>query len=188
MNALFRFFFKMAGWKVTGAVPESLKKAVIAVCPHTHWHDFFIGIGARATMRRKIGYLGKEELFKPPFGFIFRALGGTPVVRSKSMNLVESYAKAIQSADDMLFALAPEGTRANVQKLKTGFYYMAEGGEIPIIPVGFDFKKKEVIIGDPFMPSGNFAKDMQEWFVPFFKGIYNVSKDWISNYEKGIFE
>lgn len=104
------------------------------------------------------------------------------------MNLVESYAKAIKSAYDMLFALAPEGTRGNVQKLKTGFYYMAVGGEIPIIPVGFDFEKKEVIIGDPFRPSGIFAKDMQEWFVPFFKSIHNVNKDWITNYEKGIFE
>ncbi len=188
MNPIFRFFFKLSGWKVTGAVPADLKKAVIAVCPHTKWQDFFVGIGARATMRRKIGYLGKEELFRPPFGFLFRWLGGTPVYRKTSLNMVESYAAAIKGADDMLFSLAPEGTRGNVQKLKTGFYYMAIGGQIPIIPVGFDYEKKEVVINEPFIPSGDFKKDMIEKFIPFFKTISNTKKDWIKNYENGNFD
>ncbi|MGR3809879.1 1-acyl-sn-glycerol-3-phosphate acyltransferase [Jiulongibacter sp. NS-SX5] len=182
MSAIFRFFFKVFGWKVVGTVPTEVKKAVIAVCPHTKWQDFFVGLGARAELRRTIGYLGKEELFKPPFGFIFKSLGGTPVVRHKNMNLVQSYIEAIQKADDMLFALAPEGTRKNVEKLKSGFYYMAHGGGIPIIPVAFNFEKKQVILGDPFSPTGNFAADMQQWFVPFFQRYANVEKDWIKNY------
>jgi 1-acyl-sn-glycerol-3-phosphate acyltransferase len=185
---ILRFLFKIFGWRLTGTIPPDLKKGVIAVCPHTKWQDFPLGIIARAAMRRKIGYLGKAELFKPPFGFIFRWLGGTPVYRSKSNNMVEAYAESIKKADDMLFGIAPEGTRKNVSKLKTGFYYMAVGGEIPIIPVGFDFKKKEVIIAEPFMPSGDFKKDMQQYFVPFFKTINNTNKDWLKNYENGIFD
>jgi 1-acyl-sn-glycerol-3-phosphate acyltransferase len=188
MNALFRFFFRLAGWKVVGDVPAEIRKAVIAVIPHNSSKDFFVGLGARATLKRKIGYLGKEELFKPPFGFIFRALGGTPVIRHKNMNLVDSYAEAIRQADDMLFALAPEGTRGNVDRLKTGFYFMALGGDIPIIPVGFDFDRKEVVMGKPFLPTGSFEKDMQEIFIPFAKQISHTSKDWIKNYENGIFK
>ena len=188
MNIIFRFFFWLSGWKLIGKVPDDLKKAVIAVVPHTRTKDFFVGLGARATLRRKIGFLGKEELFKPPFGFVFRALGGTPVIRNKNMNMVESYAEAIKGTEDMLFALAPEGTRKNVTKLRTGFYYMAVGGQIPIIPVGFDFARKEVIMGKPFMPSGDFKKDMLEQFLPFAKTIHNVEKDWVKNYEQGIFE
>ncbi|WP_341227510.1 1-acyl-sn-glycerol-3-phosphate acyltransferase [uncultured Arcticibacterium sp.] len=182
-----RFFFALFRWKLIGTIPIDLKKGVIAVCPHTSWLDFPVGLMARGAMRRKIGYLGKAELFNSPVGFLFKWLGGTPVIRNANMNMVESYAITIKGADDMLFALAPEGTRKNVAKLKTGFYYMAVGGEIPIIPVGFDFKRKEVIISEPFMPTGDFEKDMKKHFVPFFKTIHNVKKDWLTNYENGIF-
>jgi 1-acyl-sn-glycerol-3-phosphate acyltransferase len=183
-----RLLFYLFGWKLVGEIPADLKKGVIAVCPHTKWQDFPIGIMARGAMRRRIGYLGKQELFNGPFGFFFKWLGGTPVYRNINMNMVEAYAESIQKADDMLFAIAPEGTRKNVSKLRTGFYYMAVGGQIPILPVGFDFQKKEVIMGKPFMTTGDFKKDMQEHFVPFFKTIHNVNKDWIRNYEQGIFE
>lgn len=182
-----RFLFTLFGWKLVGEIPKDLKKGVIAVCPHTTWVDFPIGIMARGAIRRKIGFLGKAELFNSPFGFLFRWLGGTPVVRNKNLNMVESYAITIKNTEDMLFGIAPEGTRKNVSKLKTGFYYMALGGEIPIIPVGFDFKTKEVRISEPFMPSGDFEKDMQTYFIPFFKTVHNVRKDWLTNYENGIF-
>jgi 1-acyl-sn-glycerol-3-phosphate acyltransferase len=187
MNALFRFFFGFFGWKVLGAVPEDLKKAVLAVIPHTSSKDFFIGLGARATLKRKIGYLAKQELFRSPIGFIFKWLGGTPVIRHKNMNLVESYAEAIRNADNMLFAIAPEGTRKNVQKLKTGFYYMALGGQIPIVPVAFDLAKKKVILGNPFFPSGNFEEDMREIFVPFAENNSGFQKDWVKYYKEGDF-
>ncbi len=185
---ILRFIFRLFGWQLAGQVPDDLKKAVIAVCPHSTWKDFPLGICARAAINRKIGYLGKAELFKPPFGFIFRLLGGTPVERSNKHNMVDNYAKAIKNADEMLFALAPEGTRKNVDKLRTGFYFMANAGEIPIIPVGFDFSVKKVIIGEPFITSGDFEKDMQKYFVPFFTKIPGArEKKWLINYGKGIF-
>jgi len=182
-----KFLFNISGWKLVGSIPQDLKKGVLAVCPHHKWQDFVLGIAARGEMGRKIGYLGKAELFKPPFGWLFRWLGGTPVIRNKNMNMVESYSASIKGAKDMLFGMAPEGTRVNVAKLKTGFYYMALGGEIPIIPVGFDFKLKQVIISTPFMATGDFKADMQKYFVPFFKTINYCDKDWVQNYEAGIF-
>lgn len=187
MSLIFKIFFYLFGWKVEQNIPKDLKKAVFAVCPHNTWKDFTLGLGARAALGFKIGYLGKEELFKPPFGWIFRALGGKPVQRFQNTNLVDSQIKAIQSSEDMFFAIAPEGTRKNVSKLRTGFYYMAHGAGIPILRVGFDFPRKKVIIAEPFMPSGDFQKDMQQYFVPFFKTIGGFQKDWITNYEKGIF-
>ncbi len=184
---LFRIIFRLCGWKLVNNIPQDIKKAVIAVIPHTTWIDFLIGLGARATMRRKIGYLGKAELFKPPFGFIFKCLGGTPVVRNSSQNMVESYALAIKNAPEMLFALAPEGTRKDVAKLRTGFYFMAHGGQIPIIPVGFDFLNKQVIVGEAFYTTGSFENDMKAHYVPFAKSIHGANKSWITNYEMGIF-
>lgn len=189
MNAIFRFFYFLFGWRIVGNIPADLKKAVLVVAPHSSWVDFLIGLGTRAAMKRKIGYLGKAELFEGPFGFIFKALGGTPVKRTEKLNMVEAYAKAIKSSEDMMFALAPEGTRKDVGKLKSGFYYMALGGEIPIIPIGFDYAIKRVIIGEPFQVSGDFGKDMQQYIVPFFKKIAGTEhKTWLKNYEQGKFE
>ena len=186
MRHVFAFFFKLFGWKVVGEVPQNMKKAVITVCPHNSSKDFFVGLGARAVMNRNIGYIGKAELFKPPFGFIFRWLGGTPVKRSKKNNMVADYVETIKSADELMFALAPEGTRKDVDKIKTGFYHIAHGAGIAIIRIGFDFAKKEVIIAEPFYTSGDFEKDMQVHYVPFFEKIY-APKSWVKNFKEGIF-
>ncbi|MFT7434435.1 MAG: 1-acyl-sn-glycerol-3-phosphate acyltransferase, partial [Psychromonas sp.] len=79
-----KFLFNIAGWKLVGSIPQDLKKGVLAVCPHHKWQDFILGVAVRGEMGRKIGYLGKAELFKPPFGWLFRWLGGTPVIRNKN--------------------------------------------------------------------------------------------------------
>ena len=54
----------------------------------------------------------------------------------------------------------PEGTRKLVQKWKTGFYYVALKAEVPIVFASLDYKKKKVIVGPSFMPTGNFEEDM----------------------------
>lgn len=186
MRYIFLFFFKLFGWKVVGKMPDSVKKGVVAVCPHNSSKDFFIGLGVRAVMNRNIGYIGKAELFKPPFGFIFRWLGGTPVKRTKKNNMVANYIETINENEELLFALAPEGTRGRVAKLKTGFYHIAHGAGIPIIRISFDLKTKRAIIGEPFMTRGDFQLDMKEYFVPFFETVHGA-KEWVGNYKNGIF-
>lgn len=187
MNTLLRFFFRLFGWKVVGKINPNIKKAILAVAPHNSWKDFLIGISSRAEMRLDIKYLGKAELFKPPFGFIFRALGGTPVFRTSKLNMVDSQIAVINSFDKILVGIAPEGTRKNVEKLRTGFYYMAHGANIPIIRIGFDLEKKEVIIAEPFQPSGDFKQDMKTYFIPFFEEMGGFQKKWIYNYKNDIF-
>jgi 1-acyl-sn-glycerol-3-phosphate acyltransferase len=185
---MFTFFFKLFGWKMKGEIPKELRQVIIAVCPHNTWIDFFVGLGVRPSLKKDIGYLGKAELFKPPFGFIFKLLGGTPVYRSSKNDLVQSQVEALKAFPDRSYALAPEGTRNNVGKLKSGFYYMALGAKIPIVKIAFDFPKKEVIVAEPFWPSGDFQKDMKEDFAPFFEKVGGFQKDWIQNYLRGKFD
>ena len=188
LNTLLRFFFKLRGWKVVGEFSPTIKKAIFAVAPHTLWQDFLLGLSSRATLYLNIRYLGKAELFQFPIGWIFRALGGTPLVRSSSNNQVQNVVETFNQHDDLLIALAPEGTRKNVGKLRTGFYYMAVAAKVPIIMVGFDYPRKQVIFAQPFMPSGDFQKDMAQYFLPFFNTIEGVKKDWIKNYAEGKFD
>ena len=65
-------------------------------------------------------------------------------------------------------ALAPEGTRKKVDKLKTGFYYIALKAKVPILLVGFDFKKRLVHFGEKLYPSGDIEKDMKT-IITYFK-------------------
>ncbi len=184
LNKIFIMLFKLAGWKLEGQIPASLKKSIVAVVPHASWVDFPVGLGARAVIGKKIGYLGKEELFKPPFGWLFKALGGTPVDRSRNNNLVEAVIQVFNKTTELHIALAPEGTRKNVEKLKSGFYYVAKGANIPIVLVGFDYPRKTVFVREPFYPTDNVEADFKE-IATYFSQIQGVQKTWIQNYLEG---
>jgi 1-acyl-sn-glycerol-3-phosphate acyltransferase len=153
LRALYQFLFRIFGWKVNGRFPPGVKKYVIAIAPHTSNWDFLVGLAARSILNiTDAKFMAKSQLFKPPFGWIFRALGGYPVERSTSHDMVTQVVTIVNSHDNFILAIAPEGTRKKVAKLKTGFYYISKGANIPIIPVGFDYEKKQVIVGEPLYP------------------------------------
>ncbi|PZW40624.1 acyltransferase [Mesonia sp. K4-1] len=163
-------FNKIMGWKIEGEFDPSIKKSVIIVVPHTSWHDFYIGVFTRSIVKIPIDFVGKKELFKWPFGAYFRWMGGTPLDRSNSENKVEAIAKIFAEKEEFRLSLAPEGTRKKVLNWKTGFYYIALAANVPIIPVGFDYGRKVVKIGEPFYPTKNYEKDLRLLQL-FFKDI-----------------
>jgi 1-acyl-sn-glycerol-3-phosphate acyltransferase len=159
--------FRIFGWRIRGTVPVGLKKYVVAVGPHTSNWDFLIGVAARSILKmQKAKFLGKSQLFRPPFGWFFRAIGGYPVDRSKSSDMVEQVATFFKEHDEFILAMAPEGTRKKVEKLRTGFYYIARAAGVPVVPVAFDFGRREVVLGEPLYPS-QFESDMRS-LVTFF--------------------
>lgn len=170
MHHLARFiYFRLMGWKMNGIFPD-LDKCVVIVIPHTHWLDFPVGLVVRKVINKEIHYIAKKSLFKPPFGWFFRKMGGTPVDRSTSNNLVDAVAKIFKERRVFRIALAPEGTRKKVERLKTGFYYIAKTAEVPIVMVAFDFGKKEVKISEPFHPSEEVTKDFNK-IKKFYHGV-----------------
>ena len=170
-NWIFKYWFKVIGWSVKGNVTNRPDKFVLIVAPHTATSDFIIGILARSALGiHTTKYLGKSQLFKFPYGVLFRALGGYPVERTKNNNLVDAVTEIFNSHDKFSIALAPEGTRSKVSRLKTGFYHIARKANAPIIPVGFDYSTKTVIAGDPFYPTDNIETDFRLLFG-FFKDI-----------------
>lgn len=155
------YFKKIMGWRLEGQFPE-LDKCVVIVIPHTHWKDFTLGLVVRKMVNVKINYVGKDSLFRPPYGWFFRWMGGAPVDRSKSSNKVEAVARIFRERKTFRLALAPEGTRKAVQKLRTGFYYMAHSAGVPIVMVAFDFGGKRVKISPPYRPSGDWEDDLKD--------------------------
>ena len=170
MKWLSRFlYFKVLRWKLVGEFPD-LDKCVVIVIPHTHWYDFLIGLMVREIVGKEINYVAKKSLFKPPFGWIFRITGGAPVDRSKSSNTVEAVAQMFSEKKVFRFALAPEGTRKKVEKLKSGFYHIAKMAKVPIVMVAFDFGKKQVKISEPFHPTEDIDQDFRK-IHKFYEGV-----------------
>jgi 1-acyl-sn-glycerol-3-phosphate acyltransferase len=162
---------KLMGWKSTGSFPHHLKKYVVIVAPHTSSWDFVIGLLFRKTLRLEHArFLGKHQLFRPPFGFFFRWLGGYPVDRTSSHNLVDQVVKIFDDHEEFVLALSPEGTRKRVGKLKTGFYNIARKANVPIIMVAFDYTHKEAIISPPFETTLDEQADFKK-ILDFFRPI-----------------
>lgn len=175
MRFFWKLYLKLEGWKATNDFPHHLKKAVVIVAPHTYWKDFVIGIAIRSVVKIKHAkFLGKEELFHGPFGFIFRWLGGTPVDRFSKHGVVDQVVDKFNKADNLIIALSPEGTRKRVDKLRTGFYHIAKKAGVPIVMAALDYSKKEVWFSEPFYTSDDEADDFRkiiEFFAPV-KGYY----------------
>lgn len=168
---LYQFIFcRLLGWKIIGDVKPEIKKCILMVIPHTSWHDFFLGLFTRGIIGLEMHFVGKKELFVFPFGWYFSWMGGTPLDRSGGLNKVDSIASIFAQKDQFRMAIAPEGTRKKVPELKTGFYYIALKANVPIIPVAFDYEKKEVRIGEPYTPTGNIGRDLNS-IMPHFKGV-----------------
>ncbi|MGB1931828.1 MAG: lysophospholipid acyltransferase family protein [Flavobacteriales bacterium] len=157
------------GWKVVSDIPTQ-KKYVIIVSPHTSNWDFIIGRCFGYMLEIEAKYLGKSQLFRFPYGWIFRLLGGIPVDRSKHNNLVAYAVDLFKSSNELVLGLAPEGSRSRVEKWKLGFYHIAVGANIPIALAYLDYAKKEAGIGEMFLPSGEIQKDLQK-IEDFYKGI-----------------
>ena len=166
-------YFKILGWKVVGNTnisKDAVKKAVIIAVPHTSWHDFFIGILLRKVLDVKTNFVGKKELFKWPFGWYFRSVGGRALDRTSGQNKVEAIAKLFDETDEFRLTLAPEGTRKKVTEWKTGFYYIAKAAKVPIIMFTLDFKNKQNKISEPFYPTDDVEKDFK-YMSNFYKGV-----------------
>ncbi|RZJ33783.1 MAG: acyltransferase [Flavobacterium sp.] len=159
---LYRFiFYRLLGWSILGEMDPNVRKSVLIVIPHTSWHDFYIGLFARGILGIDIRYVAKQELFDSFFGWYFRWMGGSPIDRSGKLNKVDAVAKAFDNTETFHLAIAPEGTRKKVATLKSGFYFIALKAGAAIIPVAFDYSKKEVRIGRPVFPGGDYNQDLK---------------------------
>lgn len=99
-------------------------------------------------------------MFRPPLGWIFRALGGYPVDRQQSQFMVDRVAEIFKEQNSFLLALAPEGTRSQVTNWRTGFYHIAVKAGVPIQMIGMDYSRKVIQIMELFYPIGAVDLDL----------------------------
>jgi 1-acyl-sn-glycerol-3-phosphate acyltransferase len=67
-----------------------------------------------------------------------------------------------ERSEQLILALAPEGTRGETDHWKTGFYYIARAAKVPILIAYLDFGNKQVGTGELFYPSGDIEADFAQ--------------------------
>ena len=152
---------KITGWKIVGEYPKEPKFVVIAA-PHTSNWDLPYMLFFAFFYRSKICWMGKHTIFKKPFGTICKWMGGIPIDRSKTNNVVSQTVEQFNQKEKMVIVIPPTGTRKKVLKWKTGFYYIALQAKVPIALSFLDYKHKTGGFGPLFYPTGDIEKDMQE--------------------------
>ena len=160
LRLFFTLYLKLTGWKAAGTVPTDLKRFVMIVAPHTSSWDVFMGFAFRYHLRLdRVGFIAKKELFKPPFGFMFKKLGGVPVDRFSKNNFVDQVVEMFNQNEAFAIALSPEGTRKKVDRMRTGFYHIALKADVPIVMLALDFEHKRFRFTAPFKLTGNEQAD-----------------------------
>ena len=164
-------FLKLTGWKIEGSLPPGAEKSVLIAAPHTSNWDLPYTLMVAFALRLTPYWMGKEQIFKPPFRGLMMWLGGIPVRRESSNNLVAASVEAIKAATGSLqLIVPPEGTRSKTRYWKTGFYHIAVGAQVPIVMAYMDYHHKISGLGPIFIPTGHIDADMaaiQAFYAPF---------------------
>lgn len=162
---------RLQGWKIEGSLPDGATKAVLIAAPHTSNWDLPYTLMTGFALRLNLYWMGKESIFRAPFGAFMRWLGGIAVDRSRSNNLVAASVEAIRAATGPLqLVVPPEGTRSKTRYWKTGFYHIAVGAGVPIVMAYMDYAEKRAGLGPVFHPTGDVERDMESikaFYAPF---------------------
>jgi len=162
-------------WRMEGEAP-GFPKYVLIAAPHTSNMDLAVMLVLAFRYRTPVSWMGKDALFRPPFGRVCRWLGGIPIDRSKANNVVEQSVEQFRNRDTFVLAVPPEGTRKQVRYWKTGFYHIARGAGVPILLGFIDYGRKVGGFGPVLIPSGDIEEDMK-MIRSFYAGIQGRHPD-----------
>ncbi len=156
-----RRFLDLTGWEPEGGRPQEQQFVLIAA-PHTSNWDLVYLLALAVVFDVKISWMGKHALFRPPLGWLMRRVGGIPVVRDRSRNMVSQMADAFGEVEELALVVPAESTRSSVAHWKSGFYHIARTANVPIVMGYLDYKRRRGGFGPALLPTGNIRADMDE--------------------------
>ena len=161
---------KAAGWRTVGEIPN-IPQAVVLALPHTSNVDGVYAIPSLFALDLKISIMGKHTLFKIPLlAQLMNWIGVVPIDRSNKGSVLQSSIDQFKTGEPLFLGLSPEGTREYTEKWKTGFYYLAVGAGVPILPVALDYKTKEIRFMSLVYPTGDIEADLPKIYAQY-KGV-----------------
>lgn len=161
---------KLLGWRTVGDIPN-VSQAVVLALPHTSYFDGLYALPGLFAIDLKVSIMGKHTLFKiPVLAQILLWLGLIPINRGHKGSVLQASIDKFKTGEPLFLGLSPEGTRDYTKEWKTGFYYMALGAGVPILPVALDYKTKEIRFLSPVYPTGDIEADLPKVYAQY-KGV-----------------
>ncbi|MEP4545492.1 MAG: lysophospholipid acyltransferase family protein [Saccharospirillum sp.] len=156
---------RLTGWYVE-PFPD-IPKAIVVGGPHTSNWDGVLGFTTGFALALHARFMIKNSLFRWPFGWLLKKLGGIPVDRSKAGGVVGQTVAEFNSRDRIIIVMTPEGTRSNADTWKTGFHHIARQAGVPIVLATADYRRKQVTFPLILEPSEDLEADMQRIYECF---------------------
>ena len=173
VSKLSQFILRLFGWKAL-SLHKGDSKYILIGAPHTSNWDFPLTLLAVWALGVKFSWVAKHSIFIGPFGYLFRKLGGIPVNRKVRSGFLKSMIDSFENSDNLVLAIAPEGTRSKTDHWKAGFYNIAVKANVEICLGYIDYPSKTVGLGPLLRPSGNVEND--------FTTIRNFYKDKVGKF------
>lgn len=160
LQSISRYILNLAGWTIRVEPHQTYKRCVLIMAPHTSNWDFVMGRLALWAIGVKTSFLIKKEAFFFPLGPLLKKMGGIPVDRTQSRNVVWQVAVLLNKSKEMALVITPEGTRSLRREWKKGFYYISSMAEVPVALGYLDYARKEAGIGGILYPSEDYKADL----------------------------
>lgn len=148
------------GWRLAGELPD-LAKFVLVLAPHTSNVDFLVGIGPLFALGLRLSFMAKSALFWEPLGTYLRWVGAVPIERSAAGGAVREALTQFEEQDKFVLLITPEGTRKKVARWKSGFHRIASKAGVAIVPLTFDYGRREYRFGTPLTPTDDMEEDIK---------------------------
>lgn len=147
-------------------MPDDLRSFVFLGAPHTSNHDFVPAMACLYYIKRNSRYIIKDDWMKFPFNLFFKWTGAIGINRKdiaegKIKSTTDIMANLFKKYEELSLVVAAEGTRKKREQWKTGFYYIAEKADVPIVLAYGDFEKKKTGVGK-IIYLKDFESDMKE--------------------------
>jgi 1-acyl-sn-glycerol-3-phosphate acyltransferase len=165
----------LGGWRFVGEVP-TCRRAVCLGVPHTDNMDGVLLVLLARSVDLRISWMVKDAWGKGITGPLIRGLGGVPIDRSKANGMVGQMIDAFANADELYLVVPPEGTRSRTEYWKSGFYHIAVGANVPVVPGIIDYRAKTGSFGPPIAMTGDVKADMDR-LREFYADIGKVAAD-----------
>lgn len=142
LSFLGKILYRIIGWTYDDLPENWVTKSVVIGFPHTTNMDTVLALTYIKLAKVEARLLIKSMWFFFPMSLLLKGLGGIPVKRDKTSGFVDTVVEMFNKREKLVLALVPEGTRKNVSTIKTGFWYIAKGANVPIFCWYLDNKTK----------------------------------------------
>ncbi|MBF0228793.1 MAG: 1-acyl-sn-glycerol-3-phosphate acyltransferase [Desulfamplus sp.] len=155
-----KLIYRITGWTYEELPDYWVDKEVVIGFPHTSNMDTVRAFTYIKVIKVDTKVLIKSDWFFYPMSLLLNALGGIPVVRDKASGFVGNVIKEFEKRNEFSIAIVPEGTRKKTSKIKTGFWNIAKGANVPIVCWYLDNKKRETKWVGYITPSDDLTRDL----------------------------